>query len=240
MSNEYDLPTRHQWLGEENRSHYIPAWYQKHENLDAEVKHFGKPQGMKIRDVFPWRRFALDAEGNTLDQHAFEQEYTRYLTGFKNPETFDPRNEPMPAVLAFVRQKRDEKGNMVDWSFHDDGAVVKQAKFTQEGQIAPEWLAKNKETGDKLLKIEQLNELLADGTIDSATFIAKTRALMGGDVPIIGTINPTTEDAPKKTGRPKGSGYKTEEQLQAARDRMANARAARKAKPPEQGERVGA
>lgn len=232
MSNEYDLPSRNEWLGEKDRNHYIPGWYTRHTELELnlEVKHNGVPQGMKIRDVFPWRRFAIDSDGNTIPQNTFEEQYRRYQDGFKNPETFDPRNEPMPAVLYFVRAKRGENGNLVDFAYQDDGTVVKQAKFTQDGTIAPEWLEKNKEQGDKLLRIEQLNELLADGTIDEETFIAKTRALMGSGLPIVSVKMETGEEAPKKRGRPKGSGAKTEEQLEAARARMANARAAAAAK----------
>lgn len=209
MSTDTDLglPRQNHWLGRPNHSHYVPAWYEPHTNPNLEVRHLGVGQGFPIHKVMSYRRWAIDAEGHTIDQREFEQQYIRYLGGFKTASTHDPRNESIPYVLAFVRAKYDRVGSIVDMDFEDDGAITKTEKYTQEGEIAPEYLLKNQEKSDKLAKIAMLAELASDGTLTPEQFQAKAAELVGasvlvGDDSDVGSMIPAP---PRGRGRPKGA-----------------------------------
>lgn len=211
MSTDTDLglPRQHRWLGRPNHSHYVPAWYEPHANQNLEVRHLGVGQGFPIHKVMQYRRWALDAEGNTLDQKEFEDLYLRYLGGFKTTATHDPRNESVPYVLAFVRMKYDRVGSLVDMDFEDDGAITKTEKYTQEGEIAPEYLLKNQEKSDKLAKIEMLADLAKEGVLTPNQFQSKAAEIIGASV-AIDEFNETGDAdmiaaPPRGRGRPKGS-----------------------------------
>ena len=209
MSTEADLgiPRENRWLGTPNKSHYIPGWYTPHSNLELEVKHLGLPQGFKIKQTLPFRRWALDEQGNTIDQNEFNDQYVRYVMGYKIAETSDPRNEAIPNVLAFIRMKYDAVGSLVDINYNDDGRVVKEEKYTEHGEIAPEFLLKNQEQSDKLSKLSVLNDLVRDGVLTPDQFQAKAAELLGSELESV-SIGDEPVGAPYATrgrGRPKGS-----------------------------------
>jgi hypothetical protein len=208
----YALPREARWLGAKNRSHYIPGWYEPHTNLDLQVKHLGIPQGFQIGRVLPYRRWAVDADGNMLDQKTFEDQYMRYLGGFEVAATTDLRNESMPNVRAYVRMKLDRVGSLVDMDFEDDGAIVKTEKYTEHGEIAPEFLVKHQEQAKTLSKMEMLTQLVADGLLTPAQLAERVAQLLGpaaDDAPIVAQPSQSAAAAStpivkKKRGRQKG------------------------------------
>lgn len=212
---------RHQWLGAEERSHYIPAWYEPHTHLDMEVTRYGRPLGFTIRNVLPFRRWAIDATGEILEQHVFDEKYKQYLGAFKTDQHFSELYESMPAVQSFVSQKFDGNGQLVDIFYNDDGRVEKTEKYTADGEVAPEWIARNADQADKLSKIEALTELLKDGIITKEQYTAKTTAILG----VVAQVEAAKEPLPvtaapvKKQRKPL-----TEAQKQRARENIAKAR----------------
>ena len=201
------LPRAHRWLSAEYKSNYIPGWYEPHENLDLEVTHLGKGQGFPIRKVLPFRRWAIDANGATLVQNEFEKLHMNYVLGFKMAETADPRNEPVPNVLAFIRMKYDAVGSLVDMDYEDDGSVQKTEKYTQNGDVAPEFLLKTQEKSDKLAKLEMLAGLAKEGLLTPDQFQRKAAEMFDAAEVGVETIgDPSMIAAPaRRRGRPKGA-----------------------------------
>lgn len=172
------LPT-HRWLGKPQKSHYIPAWYRPHKDLDVPILHRGEDQQMKIRNVLPWRRWALDADGNTIAQSDFEAGYLRYMNGFTLPETHSVQAEYIPNVLPFVREKLDPNGNAVDFAYHDDHKIVKTEKFTEEGEVAKEFIAKEQKASENAAALRILMRLKQSGKLTAEQFAEEAERLFG-------------------------------------------------------------
>ena len=211
------MERQHQWLGAPRKSDYVPAWYTPHKELDLEVTHEGVKQGFSIKHVLPYRRWALDASGATVSQGSFHETYIRYLGAFEYPETHSLAHEYIPNVLGFVSMKRDVAGQLVHILYNDDGRVVKTGKYTQDGDVASEWLEKQRSTNDQLAKITQLADMFARGDIDAETF--KRRAALTGS---------STDLVPEEELTPEQHAALMKSKRQAL---MARARAARKFGP---------
>lgn len=167
----------HRWLGEERKSHYIPGWYQPHELLDREITCEGEPQGMRIRDVLPFRRWAIDSHGATIPQYDFEQKYMRYLAELTTPEKHQPALEYIPNVKVFVRAKADHNGNLVDWAYVDDGEIKKEARYTQDGEIAPEYLKAQEAKAEESGAMKALMGLMKSGKLSAEDFAEQAQAI---------------------------------------------------------------
>lgn len=226
LGPDNEIRVQHRWLGEEKKSHYIPGWYSPHKDLELDVRHAGEPQGMKIRNVLPFRRWALTANGETLNQGDFEREYLRYLSGFGIAEGGQYHNEAIPNVKVFVRAKYDHVGGLIDFASNDTGEVLKPQKFTQDGDIAPEFLARQEERAEESGGMRVLAKLMASGAISTEEFAAQATKLLGNDIPVVVAKTDLPAPPQKKIGRPRGP--MSDEAREAMNARMSAMRARRK------------
>ena len=179
-----------QWFGREGSSDYIPGWYTPHVNLEAEVSCEGSSLGFIVKQVLPWRRWAIKEGGEVRSQSEFSELYFRYLSAFRVASTTDLSREYVPNVKDFVSKKKDLNGNLVDIHYADDGRIARSGKWTTEGEIAPEFIAREKGQNQTVAKLEELTNLLKDNLISPDTFAARAAALGGVDIKEVKASDP--------------------------------------------------
>lgn len=175
-----------QWFGKDGSSDYIPGWYSPHVDLEAEVSCEGMGLGFIVKQVLPWRRWAIKEGGEVRQQSEFAELYFRYLSAFKVASTTDLAREYVPNAKDFVSKKKDLNGNLVDIHYVDDGRITKTEKWTTEGEIAPEYIAREKGQDQTMAKLEELTNLLKDNLISRETFAKRAAALGGVDIAEVG------------------------------------------------------
>jgi len=178
MAEQVDplLPRQHTYIPE--RGTYVPSWCpwdtQKWPTY-VEVSQEKVTLGYKVSDVLPERRWAIQQNGDMLDQRAFEDQYKKYLSGFALPATVDINAEAIPRVERYVGVKIDPIAPERLVEMHYDpfkrSPVVPEAKYNQEGEISVHYLQEQQEKTDKLVRMEQLSGLLKDSIISQETYL---------------------------------------------------------------------
>ena len=104
---------------------YIPEWGAKHTDPGLPVSFQGNPTGYCVRDILPWKRWAIDpGTGEIMGQAQFEPLYQRWIAMVCRgdgtivavaamDENFDSSRESCPGVNEFVLQTLDEAGRPV-------------------------------------------------------------------------------------------------------------------------------
>lgn len=120
------LPRQHIPIPEHET--YIPLWYEGHADLDLPVRAGSRWLGFTIREVLPWRRWAIRKDGLLLSQQEFAPLMERYnqmicrRDGKVVPiasvnKFYQPNLEPVPRVERFVAETFDTAGKMVTIAF---------------------------------------------------------------------------------------------------------------------------
>ena len=161
---------------------YIPAWYKPHSDLSRHVTQNGESVGFRIGQVLPERRWAIQENGELLEQGDFERQYIRYIQiRHAGDKIVDPSKEAIPGALKFVDREVDEitgRGKKIGFNPNKPAEKVIEAKHNQDGEVSEHWLRENKMQGEKLARLQALRELVEDGTITPQQYSDKTKALL--------------------------------------------------------------
>ena len=178
MAEQVDplLPRQHTYIPE--RGTYVPSWCpwdtQKWPT-HVDVAQDKIMLGYKVSDVLPERRWAIQENGDMLDQRAFEDQYKKYLAGFALPATVDINAEAIPRVERYVGVKIDpiaaERLVEMDYDPFKKSPVVPEAKYNQDGEISVHYLKEQQEKTDKLVRMEQLSGLLKQGIVTQEQYL---------------------------------------------------------------------
>jgi hypothetical protein len=192
------------------RGTYVPSWCPWLANKDADlnipVKHEGEPLGFTVAQVLPERRWAVQLDGELLDQREFAEEIQRWYIPML-PEGGEARYEPIPRVERFVSMTWEgpDRGYM-EIGFDPDKAPPEKLKpqYNQEGEISRHVIEERNQAKEKQAKLEQLAELLAEGVITEAQFAEKSKAMLldkeGKPEPVLEAVSeaePVAEPEPE-------------------------------------------
>lgn len=118
---------------------WIPMWTPKHADESDIVQHNGENlmslgRLVRIKDVLPERRWAIDEEGNTLPQMIFEKQFTKWaeISISKNStEKFidDLSAIHIPNIEKFLLVQYDEEGIRLV-PMHFDPMATGEAQYT--------------------------------------------------------------------------------------------------------------
>ena len=123
---------------------------------------------LMAHEVLPERAdLALDEDGHLLAQGEFSQNYERYLDSFIYPAGSNPRDEPVPNVVHFVKEMPDpytESSGMIEIRFDPklDQPFRPNQRFGPNGESEEEWKREqSKAAGDTTAILKQLAETQA-------------------------------------------------------------------------------
>jgi len=68
----------------------------------------------KLKDWYPFSKFAILAELKTADSHYYLQEYAEAIAGYEEFENLHPRNEAVPYVIYQIGQCYFEQTDTID------------------------------------------------------------------------------------------------------------------------------
>lgn len=204
QQNDPLLPRQHTYIPE--RGTYVPSWcpwdslkWPTH----VDVAQDRIMLGYKVRDVLPERRWAIQQNGEMLGQRDFEDQYKKYLAGFALPVTFDINAEAIPRVERYVGVKVDPVSSEglveMDYDPFKKPSAQPDAKYNQDGEISVHYLREQQEKTDKLVRMEQLSNLLKQGIITQAQY----HSLVEEMKPVVSTETPEKVEPVKTPPEPK-------------------------------------
>lgn len=141
---------------------------------------------LMAHEVLPERAdLALDKDGHLLNQGDFSQNYEKYLDSFIYPQGSNPRDEPVPNVVNFVKEAPDpytESSGMVEIRFDPklDQPFRPHQRFGPNGESEEEWKREQaRQSGDTAAILKQLAETQAQ----IASMLAKSGGQPVNDTP---------------------------------------------------------
>lgn len=154
----------------------------------------GRP--LLCSEVLPERAdLALDEEGHLLSQADFEARYGEYLSAFPFPYGSEINSEPVPNVVAWVKETPDPYGEskgMIEIGFDPklNEDFKPKARFGPNGETEEEWLKESQKNS---------NDVASALKVLAANQTALTEFLMrqAGETPVRVEEPPRVEPAPE-------------------------------------------
>lgn len=164
----------------------------------------GKP--LMAHEVLPERAdLALDKDGRVLNQGDFAQNYEVYLDSFIYPAGSNPRDEPVPNVVAYVREMPDpysESSGSVEIRFDPklDKPFRPIHRFGPNGESEEEWKREQAKSNDDQ---KALLKMLAETQAQMAALLAGNKMPPVLEPPIgANSTGPDLEEQPEPEPAP--------------------------------------
>jgi predicted DNA-binding protein (UPF0251 family) len=145
----------------------IPSWTPRHKSLDMAVFHEDKPMGFSVGDMLPERRWAVDANGNTLERREFKESFQKFWMMHTKNEVADL--VPIPNIKEFISQTVGPEGKMVPigWSLEDERPVeIKDRR--DYPSLSPDQAAARDTMTTDAAKIALIKGMVKKGTLTAA------------------------------------------------------------------------
>lgn len=218
------------------RNTYVPAWYLKNPHRDESLRLYERVDGDRVPVIVngvhvtigmvpPERRYAVDLEGVLLPQQSFEHLHEQHYVDWFSMNNVDPAQIPepeyrhIPSVRAFVSECVNKTGDGYDEIGYDPNAVR-----------SPAGRARREDTSDLIdpAELEKMGFVRVEDGKSAADMVPKSEAdaLREENARLKAELaQGASEASPPKKRRPL-----TPEQRERAKENLAKARAARKAK----------
>ena len=157
------------------RGAIVPRWTPEHD-AESEVVMDGKPLGFRVKDMLPERRWAVDAGGNVLERHDFNEKFKLWWQSHSKKE--DPFVS-IPDRREFVSGTYDMegKGTVIGFDPGDPSKAVKSQKYTAEGEIYEKRRADDAGVAEQRGALRVLTALFKAGKISAEDYAERVMAL---------------------------------------------------------------